>query len=201
MRFVDIAAKLSGRPPDARLVRILGYDALAVEGLRRYGCAGKVALIPRYTFTLETIDKVPRGNVLRIFRADSKASLKLTNRVVALAHAIEVGGNLLARLGRKEIRKIANTVPHVVVRADEVYLRLVNAESLEGLDRLLRAYEAGRVNLSMGSGGNYVEGTGLKHGVVLAALLVTLGLSEAKALASVTSNPRELLRCAGYAVR
>jgi len=201
LRFVDIAARSEGGAPDAELARVLGYEALAVEGLKRYECVGRVTLVPRHTFTLDTLSRVPRGNVLRVFRADSRARLKLTNRVVALAHAVEVGGELLGRLGRKDLRKLVNTIPHVIVRADEVYLRLTMAKSLEGLDRLLRAYEAGKIVLSIGSGNDYAARTGLKHGVVLAALLVTFGLSEAKALASVTSNPKELLRCAGYAVK
>jgi len=80
-----------------------------------------------------------------------------------------------------------------------VYDALVRGRSLSGLATLLKLYEAGRIILSMGSGAKVFKE--VRHGITLIALLTTLGLSEAKALAALTTNPKTLMERAGYVIK
>ncbi len=203
LKFVDIALSSNEEllKESISLIKMLGYKSIAVDGINRYLNIDDVAVIPRETFT-DAKGLVSRvGNSLKVFRVDSIDKFKLTNRVISKTHAIEVGGSLLGRLGRRNAEKLANIGAHVVVKAVEIYERLIRGKPLNGLTEILRLYEKGKILVSVGSGGNLMSGKGLNHGIVIASILINLGLSEAKAIAAVTSNPASLLRRAGYVVR
>ncbi len=201
LTLVDVAFMGDGSSPEeiAKTARLMGFRTVAVDGLRDYLRVNGVSLIPRHTFTDPNKSMLPKGNVLRVFRCVSPEAFKLTNRVMTYAHAVELGGKMLGKLGRKNAKKLANTAIPVIIRASEVYDALVRGRSLSGLATLLKLYEAGRIILSMGSGAKVLKE--VRHGITLIALLMTLGLSEAKALAALTTNPKTLMERAGYVIK
>ncbi len=201
LTLVDVAFMGDSSSPEeiAKAARLMGFKAVAVDGLRDYLRVNGVSLIPRHTFTDPNKGMLPRGNVLRVFRCVDPEAFKLTNRVMTYAHAVELGGKMLGRLGRKNAKKLANTAIPVIIRASEVYDALVRGRSLSGLATLLKLYEAGKIMLSMGSGAKVLKE--VRHGITLIALLTTLGLSEAKALAALTTNPKTLMERAGYVIK
>ncbi len=199
--LVDAAFMGDSASPEeiAKTARLMGFKAVAVDGLKDYLRIDGVSLIPRRTFTDPNKGMIPKGNVLRVFRCVDPEAFKLTNRVMTYAHAVELGGKMLGKLGRKNAKKLANTAVPVIIRASEVYDALVRGRSLSGLATLLKLYEAGKIMLSMGSGAKVVKE--VRHGITLIAILTTLGLSEAKALAALTTNPKTLMERAGYVIR
>ena len=201
LTLVDVAFMGDGSSPEeiARTARLMGFKAVAVDGLKDYLRIDGVSLIPRHTFTDPIKGTIPKGNVLRVFRCVDPEAFKLTNKVMTYAHAVELGGKMLGKLGRKNARKLANTSVPVIIRASEVYDALVRGRSLSGLATLLKLYEAGKIMLSMGSGSRVVKE--VRHGITLIAILTTLGLSEAKALVALTTNPKTLMERAGYAIK
>ena len=201
LTLVDVAFIGGNSSPEeiAKAARLMGFKAVAVDGLRSYLRINEVSLIPRHVFTDPNKGMLPKGNVLRVFRCVDPDAFKLTNRVMTYAHAVELGGKMLSRLGRKNARKLANTAIPVIIRADEVYDALVRGKNLSGLATLLKLYEAGKIMLSMGSGAKVLKE--VRHGITLIALLTTLGLSEAKALAALATNPKTLMERAGYVIK
>jgi len=200
LKLVDVSFMGSDSSPEeiAKTARFMGFKATAVDGLRDYMKVNGIPLIPRYTFTNPNKGMIPKGNVLRIFRCTDPEAFKLTNRVMTYAHAVELGGKMLGRLGRRNTKKLANTAIPVIIRASEVYEALVRGKGLSGLVTLLKLYEAGKIMLSIGSGAKVLKE--VRHGITLIALLITLGLSEVKAIAALTVNPKTLVERAGYVI-
>jgi len=179
---------------------IHGYTVLAIEGLDSYKVFNGVQLIPRISFKFNELGKevLMKRECIKILRSDSLEDLKITNAVKKVAHAIELGHELLRSMDRKALKKLVNAGKPVIINLRDV-IRLINLNApVLGLLLLLRYYERGRISLVVGSGAR--EEHELLHPITICSFLVSLGLSEAKALSSISINPLSVMRSAGYDV-
>ncbi len=197
--FIDLSFKsLLNEEADLRLAAEMGYVVIASEGVGRYFRTEALMIVPRKTYLDPTMPVSKEVNEIRVYRVEAPDKLKITNKVKARAHAIEIGGRALGKLGIKNLRKLVNTNIPIIVNINEIYSRLKGRKPLGGLADLLNLYEQGKITLVLGSGATSVHD--LRHPYVMTSLMIELGLSEAKAIALMTSNPEYIIRRAGYVV-
>ncbi len=200
LKYIDIASNPDVGSLDEYVKKafMLGYTALVIEGLDNYKVLNGVQLIPRTSFKFDELGKkaLIDGKTIKILRSDTLEDLKITNAVKKVAHAIELGHELLRSIDRKTLKKLVNVGKPVIINLRDV-IRLINLNaSVLGLLMLLKYYERGKISLVIGSGAK--ENNELIHPISICSFLVSLGLSEAKALASISVNSLSIMRSAGY---
>ncbi|MEM0297455.1 MAG: hypothetical protein QXS42_02890 [Zestosphaera sp.] len=197
-RYVDLSNKI----PSESLTQLTekanayGYGAVALHGLTKVRTAGNVVLIPKRALNLEAPSRREEGRAFKVLVARTPGELKLSNRIIKSIDAVEIGHTLLTN-GRvkKTFTKLVNVGKPVVINASEIMDALLMGRDLPGLHVLLGLYEKSSLLLSLGSGARTLSE--MHHPSVYYALLLELGLSEAKSLSALTTNPLSVLRSAG----
>lgn len=200
VRYIDLSNKISSELL-TQLIDKAGtynYVAVALHNVSEVKVVNNITLLPRRIVNFETsLKDGVRGRVLRVLTAGTLEELKLSNRVVKSVDAVEVSHTLLTS-GRvkKAFTKLANVGKPVIVNASEVLDALLAGKDLSNLYVLLSLYEKGSLLLCLGSGARVLEE--MHHPGAYYALLLELGLSEAKSLSALTTNPLSVLRSAGF---
>ena len=173
------------------------YSTIVLRDLTGTSTLSNVNLIPYININYkETLQQV-RSKSLKVLIARTPEELKLSNQVLKILNAVEIGGKLLTDSRfRKSYTKLINVRKPVILSASEIMDMLLSGKDLSGLHTLLSLYERSKIAIALGSGARSLSE--LHHPITYYALLLELGLSEAKALSALTANPASILREAGF---
>lgn len=203
IKYIDLSNKIpiSSEELLTRLIEKAGaynYVVLASHNTTEVKVVNNITLLPRHVVNSETpLKSEVRGRVLRVLTAKTSKELKLSNRIVKSVDAVEIGNALLTdRRVKKVFTKLVNVGKPVIINASEILDALLAGKDLSNLYVLLSLYEKGSLLLSLGSGARVLEE--MHHPSVYYALLQELGLSEAKSLSALTTNPLSVLRSVGF---
>ena len=195
-KYIDLSLRFVPENESAKVLKELGFSIVAVDQGGSYIKGEELVVVPRATFVKPKEVSAIKGNVVRVYRVENPRDLKITNQVKSRAHALELGGSCLGRLGIKNLRKLSNANIPIIVNSVELFGRLLEGKPVAGFIDVLRLYIKGRISLVVGSGARSLRE--VKHPMTVVGLLVELGLDEGSALSTLTTNPRYVVRRAGY---
>lgn len=172
------------------------YSAIVLQDLTDIKDLNNVRLIPRTLIDYRNNPQPAKNKSLKVLVARTPEELKLSNQVLRVLNAVEVGGKLLTDVRyRKSYVKLVNVRKPVILNASEIMDMILSGRDLSGLHTLLNLYERSQVTIALGSGARNLSE--VHHPVTYYALLLELGLSEAKALSALIANPASILKEAG----
>jgi len=175
---------------------VYAYSVIVLQDLTDIKTLNNVRLIPRTIIDYGNNPQPAKSKSLKVLVARAPEELKLSNQVLRVLSAIEVGGKLLtdARY-RKSYVKLVNVRKPVILNASEIMDMILSGKDLSGLNTLLNLYERSQITIALGSGARSLSE--MHHPITYYALLLELGLSEAKAFSALTANPASILREVG----
>ncbi|MEM2021186.1 MAG: hypothetical protein QXP80_03030 [Zestosphaera sp.] len=175
-----------------------GYRVVALQELEGVKAVGGLMLIPKRS--INSKDLTPqrsRETDVKVLTVNKPSELRLSNRILRALDVVELDFKVFSEgAARKALSKLVNTRKPVMVNFSEVLDAILSRRDLSGLYALLSLYERGSLTLVLGSGARELRE--VHHPVVYYSLLQELGLSEAKALSTLTANPLSVLRSAGF---
>ncbi|MEM0025645.1 MAG: hypothetical protein QXV93_07030 [Zestosphaera sp.] len=199
IKYVDISNKtpLSALNQLVEKARAYDYSTIVLHGLTTVETLGDVRLVPRTTIDYKSNIQAVKSKSLKVFSAKTPEELKLSNQVLSVLNAVEVGGKLLSdSRSRKSYVKLVNVGKPVILNASEIIDLMLSGRDLSGLQTLLSLYEKSQITIALGSGARSLSE--VHHPTTYYALLLELGLSEVKALSALAANPASILRGAGF---
>ncbi len=198
-KYVDV----SNKTPPSLLNQLVNkasnyaYSAIVLRNIPDFRTLSDVKLIPCTTVSYKEVPQAIKSKSLKVLSARTPDELKLSNRVLKVLNAVEVGGRLLTDSKfKKSYVKLVNVGMPVIINASEILDLISSGRDLSGLRILLSFYERSRITIALGSGARNLNE--VHHPIIYYALLLELGLSEVKALSALTTNPVSILRGAGF---
>ncbi len=202
IRYVDLGSKvpLGLLNQLAERASAYGYGAVALQGLEGVRTVGGLILIPKHSTDSKDLSSQRSGGIsLKVLTANKPGELRLSNRVLRALDVVELDFRAFSEgAARKALSKLVNTGKPVMINFSEVLDAILSGVDLSGLYALLSLYERGSLTLVLGSGARELRE--VHHPIVYYSFLQELGLSEAKALSTLTANPLSVLRGAGFNV-
>lgn len=199
LKYVDVSSKVPHFMLNQLVekARAYAYSTIVLRDLPTTETLSNVRLIPSTLVDSGSGYHVVKSKSLKVFLARTPEELKLSNQVLRILNAVEIGGKLLTdSRSRKSFVKLVNVRKPVILNASEIMDLIISGKDISGLQALLSFYERGRITVALGSGARNLSE--VHHPITYYALLLELGLSEAKALSALTANPASILRGAGF---
>lgn len=200
IRYVDLGSKvpLGLLNQLAERASTYGYRVVALQELEGVKAVGDLMLIPKRSINSKDLTSQRSREIdLKVLTANKPGELRLSNRILRALDVVELDFKMFSEgAARKALSKLVNTRKPVMINFSEILDAILSGRDLSGLYALLSLYERGSLTLVLGSGARELRE--VHHPVVYYSLLQELGLSEAKALSTLTANPLSVLRGAGF---
>lgn len=178
-----------------KIAKKLGYVTLAIEGLTKYKEVEGIKLIPRKTYTNLEIPQGIRGHI-KVLEIRNIDYLKRKTNIIKRANSIELGYAVLKRLTDKQVRIFQVTKVPVELRIYDIIEVARKGGQLNGLFKLLRYAELGKVEIVLCSGAK--DAYELIPPKSIINFMLELGLSEVTVLKALLNVPKHVIRGAGF---
>lgn len=198
LKYIDVSNKvpLTMLNQLVEKARTYKYSVIVLQDLATAETLSGVRLVPRVQVDYKSSLQATKGKSLKVLSAKTPEELKLSNQVLKVLNAVEIGGKLLTDSRfKKSYVKLVNVGKPVILNASEIMEVILSDKDISGLQTLLSLYEKSRVTVALGSGARNLNE--IHHPITYYALLLELGLSEAKALSALVANPASIIRGAG----